>query len=195
MNNNNVQGSLNQVEWTDFFSKEEVKQLNEYIESNYIGHEDTSKGAKDNDGNLKKNISTVKIINYEAVEPILSRLVKHAYEVTNMNFGYTTFGPFSGQDLLHATYKSDSKDYYDWHMDASKSTTYDVKMTLLINLSTEPYEGGEFQTWRYSGETHKGFSRPGSAFMFKSHILHKVTPVTSGTRKSLTMFIHGPKFK
>ena len=55
MNNNNSQGSLNLVEWTDFFSKEEVKQLNEYIESNYIEHEDSSKGAKDNEGNLKKN--------------------------------------------------------------------------------------------------------------------------------------------
>ena len=193
MNNGNDQRSLNLVEWTDFFSKEEVKQLNEYIESNYISHEDTSKGAKDNDGNLKKNVSTVKIINYEAVESILSRLVKHAYEVTNMNFGYTTFGPFSGQDLLHATYKSDSKDYYDWHMDAAKSTTYDVKMTLLINLSPEPYTGGEFQTYTYNEDDHPDYDKPGSAIMFKSHFNHRVLPMITGTRKTLAVFLCGPR--
>ena len=39
------------------------------------------------------------------------------------------------------------------------------------------------------------FDKPGSAIMFKSHLNHRVLPVTSGTRKSLTMFIFGPKFQ
>ena len=67
---------------------------------------------------------------------------------------------------------------------------------MLVNLSTEPYEGGEFQTYLTSGEeSHPGFDKPGSAIMIKSPILHRVKPIISVTRKSLVMFINGPKFR
>ena len=82
-------------------------------------------------------------------------------------------------------------------MDNTSNATNDVKLTLIFNLSTEPYEGGEFQTWPsdYINRNSNKFNNPGTAIMFKSHILHRVTPVTSGTRKSLTLFIHGPRFQ
>ena len=142
-------------------------------------------------------ISTVKTIHYGTVEPLISRLVKQAFQTANLDFGYITFGPHSGEHLLYNTYQSKDKDYYDWHFDNSKSPTYDLKLTLIVNLSTEPYEGGEFQTWPsdYINRNSNKFNNPGTAIMFKSHILHRVTPVTSGTRKSLTMFINGPKFR
>ena len=45
-------------------------------------------------------------------------------------------------------------------------------------------------------ETHlKELDKPGSALMFKSHILHKVTPVTKGERRTLTIFLKGPAFR
>ena len=181
--------------WTNYFNKEEVKQISEFIEKNYSGYEDPELGAKTADGNYKKQISTVKTIHYGTVEPLISRLVGEAFSVANMQFGYTTFGPHLDLGLLYNTYQSKDKDYYNWHFDNSNSPTHDVKLTLLVNLSTEPYEGGEFQTYIYSETSHPDFDKPGSAIMFKSHLNHRVLPVTSGTRKSLTMFIHGPKFR
>ena len=69
-------------------------------------------------------------------------------------------------------------------------------MTLLINLSEESYDGGEFElSMGQKPETIVEYSSPGSVVMFKSHILHRVKPVTSGTRKSLTLFITGPRFQ
>ena len=194
MSNSEPSSLWNEFRWPNFFTKEEVAYINKYVERNFTGIEPSSEGAKDVYGNLTKQVSSKKYINYEKIESLLSRLVKEAYCVANLDFGYTTFGPLGAQPLLHNTYESSSKDKYDWHIDESASPMYDTKLTLIINLSTEPYEGGEFQTWKYYEETHKDFSRPGSVFMFKSHILHRVTPVTSGTRKSLTMFIHGPRF-
>ena len=180
--------------WPDFFNKEEVEQICEFIENNYIGNEDPRNAAHNQQGSYKQ-ISTVKIIDYEKVEPFLSRLVKEAFSVANMHFGYITFGPHPTSYLLYNTYQSKDKDYYNWHFDNSDSATHDVKLTLLVNLSTEPYEGGEFQTYIYSETGHPDFDKPGSAIMFKSHLNHRVLPVTSGRRKSLTMFIHGPKFR
>ena len=65
-------------------------------------------------------------------------------------------------------------------------------MTFLINLSEEPYEGGDFII---NGQTQDFFREPGTAIMFKSHLRHEVTPVTKGNRISLTYFIHGPRFQ
>ena len=181
--------------WTNYFNKEEVELISEFIENNYIGYEDISQGAKTEDGEYKKQISTVKIIDYETVEPLLSRLVKEAFSVVNLQFGYTTFGPHPGDHLLYNTYQSKDKDHYHWHFDNSNSATHDMKLTLLVNLSTESYEGGEFQTYIFSETSHPDFDKPGSAIMFLSNLNHRVLPVTSGTRKSLTMFICGPKFR
>jgi PKHD-type hydroxylase len=35
----------------------------------------------------------------------------------------------------------------------------------------------------------------GAATVFPAFVLHRVTPVTSGTRYSLTVWCHGPKFR
>ena len=180
--------------WPDFFNKEEVEQICEFIENNYIGNEDPRNAAHNRDGSYKQ-ISSVKLIDYETVEPLISRLVKQAFQVANLDFGYTTFGPHPGEHLLYNTYQSKDKDHYDWHIDESNSPIYDVKLTLLVNLSTEPYEGGEFQTYIHTEESHPDFDKPGSAIMFKSHFNHRVLPITSGTRKSLSIFINGPKFR
>ena len=181
--------------WINYFSKEEVEQISEFIENNYIGEEDPTHGATTKDGKLKKQISTVKYIAYEKVEPLISRLVKEAFQVANLDFGYITFGPHPRDCLLYNTYHSENKDCYNWHYDESRSPLSDVKLTLLVNLSTEPYEGGEFEMYLDSETSDSRFDKPGSAIMFKSHLNHRVLPVTSGIRKSLTIFIHGPKFR
>ena len=72
----------------------------------------------------------------------------------------------------------------------------DCKLTLLINLSDEPYEGGQFQIHTENEpRTIDSYNKSGSAIIFKSHILHRVLPVTSGIRKSLALFLTGPRFQ
>ena len=180
--------------WPNYFTKKQLEQLCEFIENNYIGNEDPRNAAQNRQGSYKQ-ISNVKLIDYETVEPLISRLVGEAFSVANMQFGYTTFGPHLDLGLLYNTYQAKDKDYYNWHFDNSNSPTHDVKLTLLVNLSTEPYEGGEFQTYIHTEESHTVFDKPGSAIMIKSPILHRVKPIISGTRKSLVMFINGPKFR
>jgi len=38
------------------------------------------------------------------------------------------------------------------------------------------------------------FNKPGDMLMFKSYINHKVSPILSGERRTLTLFFHGPRF-
>ena len=180
--------------WSKFFDSESIKTINELIETEYVGVEDKDSGASFN-GKVIKNISSVKHIPYGKIKHLMSEFVGYVYQVAELDFGYKTFRPHDNLYLNFNTYEADSKDEYPWHIDESRQATNSMKLTVLINLSTEPFTGGEFQVFTSGGAIDiPMLSEPGSAFMFKSHINHRVKPVTSGTRKTLTMFIYGPRF-
>ena len=63
-------------------------------------------------------------------------------------------------------------------------------MTLLLN---DDFEGGDFEI--NLSQPEKIDVRKGRAIFFPSHILHRVTPVTKGTRKSLVIWVEGPRWK
>ena len=65
---------------------------------------------------------------------------------------------------------------------------------VLINLSDKKYNGGDFLYFQQQEHNIVEFKNPGAVLMFKSYLNHKVTPVTSGTRKTLTIFINGPRY-
>ena len=102
--------------------------------------------------------------------------------------------PFNNStEALFNIYDSKQKANYGWHIDSSESDLRDFKLTALLNLSSS-HEGGKlhfFEGNEYIAEEFK----PGTLLLFKSHINHKVTPITKGVRKTLTLFCVGPKFR
>ena len=90
-------------------------------------------------------------------------------------------------------YTSKNNSEYELHEDRFAGDTKDIKLTAIMNLSEVPYEGGEF--WINAGSPfHAKEFTIGSIIMLKSHVLHRVTPVTKGKRISLTHFMEGPRF-
>lgn len=89
--------------------------------------------------------------------------------------------------------------YYDWHYDSigsGKYVTSPRKLSFSIQLSDpDTYEGGDliFKTGRTDSEP--AIKTQGHVIIFPSYLLHKVTPVTKGTRKSLVGWVSGPAFK
>jgi PKHD-type hydroxylase len=56
------------------------------------------------------------------------------------------------------------------------------------------YEGGGLEIW--SGGEFKTIERKqGSAIFFPSFLMHRVTPITKGTRKSLVLWMGGDSYK
>ena len=93
-------------------------------------------------------------------------------------------------------YSSQHKGEYGWHCDGSNSPNYDIKFTMLINASLEPYQGGKFFIFGNGGEQEvKELEQPGNVVILKSNIPHRVTPVTKGKRHSITLFYSGPRFQ
>ena len=69
----------------------------------------------------------------------------------------------------------------------------DIKLTCILNLSEESYEGGEFLI--RSQEERKITFDPGMGLIAHPLVSHKVTPVTKGKRITLTYWALGPLWR
>ena len=179
--------------WLNVISPEESKDLVNFINSNYNEIEDKSLGATTEEGVSKKNLNC-KQISYYKIKDKLNFILDRAYAINNHNFGFSLY-PKNDYDVLNLnTYNENVKASYDWHVDESSDFVSDIKLTVLINLSTQNYEGGKFSLFHTNEFTLPEFDKPGTMIMFKSHMNHKVSPVTKGERISLAAFLRGPRF-
>jgi PKHD-type hydroxylase len=180
--------------WKNLFLKKEIVDLNNFIENNFDHYESNDQGAKTVEGILKKN-TVVKCIYYKKIKHFLKNLEEMIISCNRNNFGYDIFKLKEMDEALLNIYSSDNLGKYDYHCDIHPKIYTDVKLTILINLSLEQYEGGKFMIFNQDEYEVKELNEPGSVVVFKSYLNHKVTPVTKGERRSLTLFITGPCFK
>ena len=91
--------------------------------------------------------------------------------------------------------------HYDFHFDGNgftrsqvenkfiKNKTRKLSMTIVLN---DDYEGGEFE---FLNDKNLIKQKTGTIIVFPSYIVHKVKPVTKGTRYSLVVWFCGEPFK
>ena len=176
----------------NYYSVKERKKISEYIENNHTDIEKPDAVAMDKNNASKKKANTL-LIEWGKIKNMLGNLESSVHSYNQHNFGYL-LSPFNNlSKCLLNVYDSKKKSEYGWHYDASRSDIYDVKLTVLVNLS-DKYKGGKFCI--FNGEEHvvEEF-KPGTLLLFKSYINHKVTPVLSGVRKTLTLLATGPKLR
>jgi PKHD-type hydroxylase len=93
-----------------------------------------------------------------------------------------------------ARYDSANRGFYDWHFDfgPAKATR---KLSISIQLSdSEDYDGGDLEMMFGNVPTKLDRTR-GAFIIFPSFMLHRVTPVTRGTRWSLVAWILGKRWR
>ena len=96
-------------------------------------------------------------------------------------------------ELQLANYEGDG--FFEWHMDFGAGGLSSRKLSITVQLSdpTE-YEGGELQ-FMINQNTVTAPKEKGTTIIFPSFILHRVTKVTSGSRKSIVGWIAGPPYR
>jgi PKHD-type hydroxylase len=83
---------------------------------------------------------------------------------------------------------------YDQHIDRGLNT-WTRKLSFTLQLSDpKDYVGGDLELY-YGKEPTVPNKEQGFVTVFPSYVLHRVTPVTKGTRYSLVAWITGPSFK
>jgi predicted 2-oxoglutarate/Fe(II)-dependent dioxygenase YbiX len=93
-----------------------------------------------------------------------------------------------------ARYDSGDRGFYDWHTDFAGLRPL-RKLSISIQLSRpEDYDGGDLEL--LFGTAPQRLDRARGAFLaFPSFMLHRVTPVTRGTRWSLVAWILGTRWR
>lgn len=93
-----------------------------------------------------------------------------------------------------ARYDSSDQGFYDWHTDFAGYRPL-RKLSISIQLSrSEDYDGGDLELL-LTGRPAAVERKKGSLIVFPSFTLHRVAPVTRGTRWSLVAWILGPRWR
>lgn len=119
--------------------------------------------------------------------------------ITEANDALWQFELTSMFELIQFTeYHANEKGHYNWHQDIGSGAASGRKISVTVQLSSpDEYEGGELNITR-GGPYDLAYTAPkkaGSVTIFPSYMLHRVTPVTKGIRKSFVLWVGGMPFR
>ncbi|KYG79222.1 2OG-Fe(II) oxygenase [Roseivirga seohaensis] len=86
-------------------------------------------------------------------------------------------------------------DFFNWHLDFGVGPISNRKLSISVQLSDpSEYEGGELQ-FMINDDIINAPKEKGTVIIFPSFIMHRVTPITKGTRQSIVAWIAGPPYR
>ena len=182
--------------WDGAFTDEEIQKIIDYCESKELDI-GTTYGTADKSETEKVRIS--KIGFHERTPDIGWIFDKLNFILQSINEMYYGF-ELNGYNMFqYTTYKAEEKGNYNWHMDmilGDQSKDYEPRKLTLTLLLNDDFEGGEFQLNMGNQDNPTTLpAKKGRALLFPSFMIHRVTPITKGTRKSLVVWCLGPKFQ
>jgi len=100
------------------------------------------------------------------------------------------------EQIQYTEYYDHEKGHYDWHMDTGYGNLSQRKISVTVQLSdTHEYEGGDLQLWPGGTYPLVAPRGKGNVVIFPSFMMHRVTPVTRGTRKSFVLWLGGGHYR
>lgn len=121
---------------------------------------------------------------------------KMAYITRMLNGQYFDFDLFGFVEDFQYTVYGPENDHYVWHMDKGATVSSSPrKLSLVLQLSDpSEYEGGDLELM-ISSNISTLEKKKGIIHAFPSFVVHRVTPVTRGIRRTLVIWVSGPKFR
>jgi PKHD-type hydroxylase len=180
------------VPWANAFSAEELDRIERYGDALPLAQAGL---AKDAEAQTRARIRVTRTAWLEGIAEnkwIYDRVQQIAMMINAMAYRFDLMG-FS-ERIQYSVYHASEGGHYDWHVDQGPLVTR-RKLSLTVQL-TEPsqYRGGDLQF--LSGSLTETAPRDrGTMIAFPSYGVHRVAPVTQGTRKSLVIWITGPQFR
>ena len=184
------------VYWDNGFTDMEIDGIVKYCEDQgtILG---TTFGTKDEEEIKKHRVSDIKFHNRSPETSWIFDRLNGIIQATNEQyFGFHLNGYSMFQ---YTTYDAEKEGRYDWHTDMEFTTSHStdleprkLSLTLLLN---DGFEGGQFQI--NNGKESTPIDVPchkGRVILFPSFMIHRVAPVTKGIRRSLVVWVIGPKF-
>jgi len=200
--------------WDGAFTDEELTKMCAYFDTQGV-ERGTTVGNIEKDENGKEivkskpnedvRVSNVKFYDWNPANADTAWIFqKMNYVIESINNQYYGFD-LNGYDTFQYTeYEAHETGRYDYHMDtimgknvpADMNEVRKLSITMCVNEPGDEYEGGEFMI--NNGQEKDAEIIPtkkGRMIIFPSFMIHRVAPVTKGKRKSIVVWVTGPKFK
>lgn len=192
------------VWWHEAFSNEEIENIQVFCERSEL-EDSTTIGSTSKEQVEKVRKSKVKFFNKNCeTEWIFDRFNNI---ISSLNESYYNFNLNGYESFQYTVYDGGYKGKYDWHMDTClgnsiddmSSNTRETRKLTAIMLLNEPnvdFVGGDFQLYT-GGDINEAITvemTKGKVICFPSFLIHRVKPVLLGVRKSIVIWVTGPKF-
>lgn len=150
----------------------------------------TISGDQKYNDELRKS-SVMFIDNTKENEWIYSKLAGLAINCNNERYAFDLLG--FHQELQLTKYSEGN--FFDWHLDFGAGEISARKLSMTVQLSdSDEYEGGDLQ-FMINKEIVNAPRKKGTIVIFPSFIMHRVTPITHGTRQSIVGWVSGPPYR
>lgn len=108
-------------------------------------------------------------------------------------FRYELFG--LAESFQYTVYTGAEGGHFDWHKDHGNAREEPRKISLSLQLSDQDaYQGCDLEL-HSGGRVQAAPRNRGTLIAFPSYVLHRVTPIRAGVRKSLVVWAAGPEFR
>lgn len=170
------------------FTEDDFKLIEDYVNENEL--EEAGYYTEEEQSDELRKTEVLWIEGNEKTAPIYQK-VAQMVRVANDNHFHWNLDYV--ETLQYGEYKDGG--HFNYHYDAplraKDNDNRKLSFSILLN-SPDEYEGGELEI---PGPGYgKTRIEKNCALFFPSSMLHRVTPVTSGVRKSLVGWVHGPNF-
>ena len=154
--------------------------------------ETTKAGTFNNADDSVRSSRVCWLTNEEWIKDLLFQYVDHSCQ----NAFYVNV--FKNSEIQYTEYHASENGHYDWHhdIDWNANDGLDRKLSKTVQLSDpSEYEGGDFQFTEVPNPEMEDAKQKGTVLIFPSYLIHQVSPVTKGVRKSLVAWFKGPKWQ
>ena len=180
------------IAWESVFSGAEVDRITA------IGDGRARERAQlvlDEDAMGKKRVTDVSWLARDAdTQWLFARLEQIVQQLNRQYYKYQIHAELR-ERLQYTVYESSQGGHYDWHVDHGAMAPDPRKLSISVQLSDpSAYQGCDLELNFGDGIVAAPRAR-GTVIAFSSYVLHRVTPVTAGVRKSLVAWVSGPEFQ
>ena len=170
----------------NFFTPEECKEIIKVGESKEFKKAGIDSENEYNDSHRKSDISW---ISQDDIEWFWIKIHNQIIETNHEQWGFNL--KHFDEMAQYTVYHSDGG-HFEYHYDNGSGQLSVRKISICINLNDpSEWEGGELQFY----DNINTNQQLGSVHIFPSYMLHRVTPVTKGTRRSLVLWSGGEFYK
>lgn len=182
----------NFANWVNAFSDKELQTIIDIGEKYYKKEATVGGQEKDEDiSRIRKSEVSWIDLNNETTW-LYDQLAYVTRQLNGQFFDFDLYGFV--EHMQYTVYRPDG-DHYTWHIDKGTLKGAPRKLSIVLQLSDpSEYDGGDLEFF-VSPEPIKARKEKGIIYAFPSWVLHRVTPVTRGTRRTLVVWVAGPKFR